>query len=230
MVLSLAGCSSAQPTAPRPAVSASPALDGCLTDRAAQVVAVPGTAIRAGFLGSGARVVVLSNQSDQNLCSWLPFAAKLTAAGYRVVVWDYAGGAAGDELSAVVRLVRSRGAARIALMGASRGAKTSLVAGARIKPVVDGVVSLSAELVLNPGIIVADSVAKLPCPLLLVTADQDPYGSAEAAPTFLAAAPNPDKKLVTVPGSGHGTKLLYGASAGTVVPAVLAFLQHISGG
>jgi pimeloyl-ACP methyl ester carboxylesterase len=183
-----------------------------------------------GLIGSGTRVVVLSNQSDENLCSWLPFSARLTASGYRVAVWDYAGDDPSSELSAVMMAVRTAGATRIVLMGASRGAGTSLVAGSRITPVVAGVVSLSAESVLQPGRIVLDSVARLPCPVLLVTATQDPYGSADAAKIFLTAAPNRDKQLITVSGTDHGTQLLAGAAAATVVPAVLVFLQRVLAG
>ena len=40
-------------------------------------------------LGTGPDTVVLSNESDENLCSWLPLADHLTAAGYRVALWDY---------------------------------------------------------------------------------------------------------------------------------------------
>jgi fermentation-respiration switch protein FrsA (DUF1100 family) len=220
-------------TAPSPALSSPsgslPALDGCVTGQPVQLAAAPGTNVVIGLIGSGARVVVLSNQSDEDLCAWLPFAATLTSAGYRVVVWDYAGAAPPAELSAVVTAVRDAGGTRIVLMGASKGAKTSLVTGASITPAVAGVISLSAEAVLQPATSVVDSVARLPCPVLLITADHDPYGSADAAQAFLAAAPNHDRRLITVPGTDHGTQLLAGASAGTVGPAILAFLQRVLG-
>jgi hypothetical protein len=61
-------------------------------------------------------------------------------------------------------------------MGASEGAKASLVAAARLGHGVRGVVSLSAETVLLPDIEVVRSVARLRPPLLLVTSAQDPYG------------------------------------------------------
>jgi fermentation-respiration switch protein FrsA (DUF1100 family) len=185
--------------------------------------------LAVGLVGTGSRVVVLSNQSDENLCSWLPFTTRLNAAGYRVALWDYVHSDAPGELSAVLATVRKAGGTRIVLMGASRGAKTSLIAGTRVTPPVAGVVSLSAEAVLQPAMPVVDSVRRLPCPTLFVTADQDPYGSADAAKGFLDAAPNPDKRLITVAGTDHGTRLLGGSSAGTVVPAVLAFLERVLG-
>jgi pimeloyl-ACP methyl ester carboxylesterase len=187
-----------------------------------------GGALTLGIVGAGPRVVVLSNQSDENLCSWRPFSARLAASGYRVVLWDYGGGPPADELTAVVQRLRSS-ATRLVLMGASKGAKVSLIAAAQIRPVVQGVVSLSAESMLLPTVTVLDSVRHLHCPLLLVTAEQDAFGSAQAARQFLAAAPSRAKHLVTVPGTDHGTALLTGRPTATTLPAITAFLHRVLG-
>ena len=90
-------------------------------------------------------------------------------------------------------------------------------------------VSLSAESVLNPRIIVVNSVRRLRCPLLLVTAAQDAYGSAQAGAQFLAAARSTDKHLVTVAGTDHGTALLAGRAAARTLPAIFAFLHRVLG-
>lgn len=90
-----------------------------------------------------------------------------------------------------------------------------------------GAVSLSAEFVLAPGIVVADFVKRLRCPLLLVTADEDPYGAAAAARQYMTTAPAPVKQLVTVPGTDHGTELLSGRSGAKTIPAVVAFLGRV---
>jgi len=128
---------------------------------------------------------------------------------------------------ALLRWLRAHGAKKIVLMGASEGAKVSIIAAATGRTAPSGVVSLSAEQVLLPAIAVITSVRRLHCPLLLVTAAGDPYGSAQAARGFMKAAPGPDKQLVTVRGADHGTALLSGSAARTVVPAVLAFLGHV---
>jgi pimeloyl-ACP methyl ester carboxylesterase len=217
----------------RPSPSASPALDGCFTAARGVIRAVPdagGGTLTLATVGRGPRVVVLSNESDENLCSWLPLATRLATSGYRVVLWDYGGNLSSDELVGLVKRLRSAGAARVVLMGASERAKASLIAGAHISPKVRGVVSLSAESVLQPRIMVVNSVRRLHCPLLLVTATQDPYGSAPAAHEFLAAAPSQAKRLVTVPGTEHGPALLSGPSAARTLPAILAFLRHVMGG
>jgi pimeloyl-ACP methyl ester carboxylesterase len=241
--LLIAGCGTGHPAAGAPsaaasstavpAPSASPALDGCFTAARGVIKTVPdagGGTLTLATVGSGPRVVVLSNESDENLCSWLPLSARLVASGYRVVLWDYGGNLPANELVGLVKRLHSAGTARVVLMGASEGAKASLVAGARIRPQVRGVVSLSAESVLQPATMVVNSVRRLHSPLLLVTANQDPYGSAEAAREFLAAAPSPAKRLVTVPGAEHGTALLAGASAARTLPAILAFLHQSLGG
>ena len=114
-------------------------------------------------------------------------------------------------------------------MGASEGAKVSLIAVSLITPRVRGDVSLSAESILRPATTVVHSVRRMRCPLVLVTADQDPYGSAQTARQFLTAAPSQAKHLVTVPGSDHGTALLAGRSAARTLPAILAFLHRVLG-
>lgn len=236
----IGGCATGQPAAPAgsvaspahapasPAASPSPGLDGCLPAARSQVVTVrgPDGPLTVGITGTGHRTVILSNESDENLCSWLPLTRRLTALGDRVVLWDYGGSEPAAELLALTQWVRRSGASRVALMGASEGAKASLVAAARLGHGVRGVVSLSAETVLLPDIEVVRSVARLRPPLLLVTSAQDPYGSAQAASEFLAAAPGRDKRLVKVPGADHGTALLTGPAAATVLPAVLTFLRR----
>lgn len=228
------------PASARPAVpnSASPArhrpasVDGCFTPARGTIETAPdvgGGELTLATMGTGPRVVVLSNQSDEDLCSWLPFSKRLAAAGYRVVLWDYGPDPPADELTGLVKWLRSTGVARLVLMGASEGAKASLVAAARTAPMVQGVVSLSAEFVLAPGIVVADFVKRLRCPLLVVTADEDPYGAATAAKQYMAAAPAPVKQLVTVPGTDHGTDLLSGRSGAKTIPAIVAFLSHVLG-
>jgi pimeloyl-ACP methyl ester carboxylesterase len=218
------------PVAPSPAAPSPVALDNCFTAARGTVTTVPdagGGRLTLGIAGSGPRVVILANESDENLCSWLPFAARLAAAGYRAVLFDYGGNPPASEVATVVRRLRAAGGTRIVLMGASEGAKASLIAAARLGPAVQGVVSLSAEAVLYPGITVVGFVRHLRCPLLLVTAKQDPYGSAQAARQFLAAAPGRGASLVAVPGADHGTALLSGRSGRTARPAVLAFLHRV---
>jgi pimeloyl-ACP methyl ester carboxylesterase len=235
LAASPAGCSS--PASPvSPAASAPPApmgaapspsalLAGCLDPTQARTLPVPG--VLAAALGAGTRAVVLSEQSDQDLCGWLPLVPQLRAAGYEVVLWDYGTGTPTDELRDVITAVRAAGAQQVALVGASKGAKASLVTAATPGPPVRGVVALSAESILQPSIDVARYVANLTCPVLFVTATGDGYGAADAGREFVRVAASKDKRLLTVDGEEHGTALLTGTHAATVNSALLAFLARV---
>lgn len=216
-------CGHANPTA-APTPSETRSQSDCTGGRVLNVH-VGQSQVEVHILGDRGPVVVLSNQSDQDRCSWRSFAAMLTANGMRAAVWDYGSAAPPDELSAVAAAVHADTPAPLVLMGASKGAKTSLVTARRLAaPHVVGVVSLSAEAVLSPDIDVASAVAGLRTPTLLVTAERDPYGSADALASIqrgIAGA-----QALTVPGSDHGTALL--ADSG-VTPAVLSFLRRVTG-
>ncbi|HEY2795758.1 MAG TPA: hypothetical protein VGJ28_25575 [Micromonosporaceae bacterium] len=223
VVLLAAGCGSTPTprTGRSPAASTAPdpiTADGCSITLPEQVIAVEG--VRIALLGSGPRAVVLSDESDENLCSWLPYAATLVHAGYRVVVWDYWNDPVAD-LKAVVQAVRGRGAHSVVLLGASEGAKASLIAAATIEPPVTGVVSLSAEESLQ-GTDVPAAVTRLRVPVLLLTAHDDAYGSADAGPEILKAMAGTDKRLIVVPGADHGTALLTHASVRADIGKFLA--------
>jgi hypothetical protein len=230
----LAACASqgrpaASPSPAHPPASAtSTALDGCLPARTARVLeaSAPGETLPVGVLGTGAVTVVLSEQSDELLCSWLPLAHHLTARGFRVAVWDFGGDDPVAELTAVVTALRTAGNGKIILAGASEGAKTSLIAATRLRPPPLGVLSLSAEPELQ-GTPVAPAVHRLPCPALLITASDDPYGAAGAARTFAGTAPPGRVQLVLVPGADHGTALLAGPGSAAVLARIDSFLAHL---
>jgi len=209
------------------ASATSTSLDGCLPARSARVLTVKATGetLPVGVLGTGAVTVVLSEQSDELLCSWLPFARHLTGRGFQVAVWDFNGDPV-TELTAVVAALRAAGHGQIILAGASEGAKTSLITATRVDPPPLGVLSLSAEADLQ-GTPVAPAVHRLPCPALLITARGDLYGAADAARTFVATAPRGRVQLVTVPGTGHGTALLAGPGSAAVLARIDTFLAQL---
>jgi len=174
--------------------------------------------------GTGPRTVVLSNQSDEDQDSWQTYADHLVAEGYRVAMWDYGTSDAVSGLGDVVKMLREQQTGPVFLIGASKGGKTSLVAAADLKPPVTGVVTLSAEAVLSPNIDVSTYVKRLTCPVLLLTATEDGYGSADAAKTFEADLPNLAHTLA-YPGADHGTALLSGPTGSKVIADIDAFLQ-----
>lgn len=190
----------------------------CLASTRPSLVTLPG-APPVAILGTSKRAVVLSDESDENACSWRSLAATLAAGGYRVALYDYTADPRAN-LASVVAYLRGTGARTIALVGASEGAKTSIVVGAGLNPPADAVVSLSAEEALL-GTDVAPYAAQLRAATLFVTAQDDPFGAATATVAYYRAAPAAAKQLLVRPGMAHGTELL---SDPVVRQAVLDFL------
>ncbi len=230
----VAGCGAANRTAQTSSPAPAPPnpsfiADGCIPAGAGTAVKIPASehTIPAVVYGHGARGVVLSNQSDQDLCQWKAFAPWLAKAGYQVVSWDYGADTPENELAVVAAALRARGAGRLVLIGASKGAKATLVAAARI-PGVAGVISLSGEAREADGTVVADHVAKLTAPVLFITAKQDPYGAASAGRQFVSVSPSQHKRLVTVDGEDHGVDLLTGSHGQEVTALITRFLaKHL---
>jgi pimeloyl-ACP methyl ester carboxylesterase len=222
-----AACGSAGATS-----SASPAprdLDGCLrAGRNVRFVEMrsPAGPFTAAVLGTGPTAAVLSNESDLDLCAWLPFARLLVRKGIRVLVYDYAYSSQRDAL-AVAREAHRLGARRIALVGASIGARGSLAAAAAAPPgLIDAVVSLSAERVTREGVPdLFPVVRRVRIPTLYVAARDDPYAAGDDAPQLFRLTAAAEKRLVIVPGTRHGVHLLEGRPGGRVRRLVIAFIR-----
>jgi dienelactone hydrolase len=198
--------------APRPA-----ALDGCVRAGKGTSIVSFGK-LHAAVLGRGATGVVLANESDLDLCSWLPFAKTLRARGYHVLLFDYGFGAPQKEVAAAAGELRRLGTKRVVLVGASEGAKASILAAGSAQ----AVVALSPERFLK-GADIEAAAKKVTVPALVAVSQHDPYSAADA-PAVEAALGSQRKRLVTVPGDAHGVALTRGAPAATVAAAVLSFL------
>ena len=206
----------------------SPVLDGCVRagpeTKIVTFGAGRGDVLHAAILGRSPTGVVLSNQSDRDLCSWLPLAHTLERAGYRVLLYDYGNLEPWVEVASAARELHRLGVGRVVLVGASEGAKASIVAAVPTTTPTVGVVSLSAERYFRGGFDVKASAARLTRPILFVTAKNDLYAAGDT-PILYKACRSPDKRLVTVAGSAHGVDLLSGASRQEVRGAILAFLR-----
>jgi pimeloyl-ACP methyl ester carboxylesterase len=177
----------------------------------------------AAILGVGRVGVVLSNQSGNNLCGWLPFARALAARGVRSLLYDYRWGTQSQEALAAAAGLRARGVTRVALLGASLGAGASLVAASKRPRGVIGVVSLSGESFIAG---VHKAIPRLLLPVLFVAAEDDNYGAGTDAQDFYEDAPSKDKRLLLVPGKAHGIDLLADAGIrGTVADWLVAHLR-----
>jgi predicted alpha/beta hydrolase len=171
---------------------------------------------------------VLANQSDRDLCSWLPLARALTHAGFRVLLFDYSGAEPQTDVAATARALRRQGARSVALIGASKGARAVLVAGSLRGANASAVVSLSAESTGRTGPPrIAPFVRRLRVPVLFVAARHDPWTTNGADTHELyGAARLADRRLVELPGETHGLDLLAGARGKRFTDVIIAFLRR----
>jgi len=205
---------------------------------AARRVMIPvgdGAKITGAVLGRGRAGVVLVHQSNGDLCQWWPYARILAKSGYLVLSIDLEGrGSAGYaqydgvqpspfglDVAAAAGYLRAQGAAKVVLVGASMGG-TSVLAGAAVtRPVVQGVISLSAPANYSE-IDARTAVRRLTMPVLYAAAAEDAEFAADAK-TLHAATKSP-KSLIVVPGSLHGVSLVQDGGVPAVQRAVTAFL------
>jgi pimeloyl-ACP methyl ester carboxylesterase len=201
--------------------SAAPSRDPCIPLGAKYVRIHGGVLVLSmSVVGKGPRGVVLSNQSDNNPCVWAPIVNRLVRSGFRVAVYYYSGEGAYKDTVAVAASLRSLGVRRIALVGASEGAKSSIAAAAKARA--SGVVSLSAELDLDGYGSLLPAARKLKAPVLYVYAKDDSLSEVNT-PLLYKATREKDRRLVALPGSEHGTALLVHPS---VRDTIVRFLQQ----
>jgi pimeloyl-ACP methyl ester carboxylesterase len=182
-------------------------------------------ALGAVLLGSGTTIFVLSNESDEDLCSWLPFVGELRAHGYSAPLYDYQDPTdlAADAHAGAIA-AHAVGADRIILMGASVGARASIKAAGSDRPRIAAVITLSAERAVRSDPIDLTGPARdVRSPTLLVAAREDPYVIGATSP-LLRALGSADKRELIVPGLDHGTALLTDSNGPRVRAAILRFV------
>jgi pimeloyl-ACP methyl ester carboxylesterase len=202
-----------------------------------QFTALDGVRLEGVEYGTGRAGVVLTHQLGSDASEWAPLASMLAERGYRALalnvrgtcprngfgcsrgsfvpddIWqDVAGGA---------RFLLHRGARNVILVGGSMGGEASLVAAARFKSHVAGVVSLSgSEGFAGPidphetKAIVAVGVPKL------FIAGRADTAAAAAARDYDRLA-KPPKQLLIVGSAAHGVSLLGDPRVGSQVTAAL---------
>jgi fermentation-respiration switch protein FrsA (DUF1100 family) len=217
-LVAAAGCSAptATPTTAAPATSTS-APSGrsveAVTFRAADAVTVRGT-----VFGSGTTGIVLSNMGDNDPAAWERFAPDLAGEGYTVLTYTYryparprslspemAIGALNDAVGAAAYL-RSRGATRIVLIGASLGGMVTAKTARSAEAAGVAIIAAPAD---RPDfdLSVTDSdLAGTTGPKLFVASDNDPTVAAAETRGLYDRAAEP-KTWKSFPGTAHGTQL-----------------------
>jgi pimeloyl-ACP methyl ester carboxylesterase len=185
-----------------------------------------GTRLFGYELGTGPRGVVLAHQYGGDSCQWSTYAPALAKAGYHVLAFDahgYGRSPAGSgevdvDVRAAVSKLRSAGARKVVLIGASMGGTAVLSAAVGMKPPPAAVISLS-----GPGsfdlMSALDAVPRLAMPKLFVVGAND-VQFADSARELNRRARAP-KQLVVVPTADHGVDLLDDPPATRAIDAVL---------
>lgn len=206
----------------------------CLTHAEEQKVvglrASDGTRLAAVVLGRGRTGIVLVHGSRSSFCEWIGYARRLARTS-RVIALDLRGSGSSypapretdvsryerDVLAATAEL-RLRGSTRIFTIGSSQGAGVVLIAAPLQK--LAGVVALSAPA--STGWFDTVSAARRSkAPVLFVASRNDRTFGPDAR-TLHAASRSPHKRLLVVPGAGHGSGLLEERKPAAALRAFLA--------
>ena len=197
--------------------------------------AADGTKLVGHRFGKGSTAVILTHQSEGDLCDWLPYAKRLAARGYFVFPIDFRGYGFSDvpaagpyryaqDIAAAVQAVRKLGKRKVFVVGASMGGIAAVVAGASVSPPLAGVVSVSSPARFR-GLdgIKAGPRLRVPVLYLAATADDNAgYDFSKDATALHRAAASKRKRLELLPGPLHGIALVGGsARARTAVESFL---------
>ncbi len=169
--------------------------------------------------------VVLAHMSEGDLCVWAPYARRLAAKGFWVFPFDFRGHGFSEgrrnhakavaDFAAAVRAVRRLGARKVVVGGASLGGIAAIVAAPKLRPAVQGVVSVSGPAAIAGELNARPAAPRLRVPTLYVVAEEDqnvPYDFAAEAQELYEATGTAEKRLELVPGSLHGTFLVQGSA------------------
>ena len=186
--------------------------------------------------------IVLAHMKPADQSSWYDFADQLGGLGYRVLTFDFRGycpgGDAGcsegkrdvaeiwQDVEGAVGLLRTEGAQRIGLVGASMGGTASLVVASQAGESIDAVVTLSAPdsiegLTAGPDVLQAVTAAKL------FLAGNGDASAAQTAQAFYDETIQP-KRVEILTTDDHGTDILEGNQGEIATNLILGWLgQHV---
>jgi uncharacterized protein len=202
-----------------------------------------GVALEGRLFGDGSVGVVLSHMRPSDQTSWWDFAQELADEGYLVLTYDFRGfcpgGVAGcsegekdlgeiwRDVVGAVGLIRSRGADRVVLIGASMGGTASLLAASEDRVAADVVVTLSAPASFEGMDLTPDVLTKVTAAKLFLAGNGD--GSAPEDAQSLYAGSPPPKRVEVITTDDHGTDILDGNQSGRARTLILTYLEQYVG-
>ena len=187
--------------------------------------AADGTKLVGHRFGKGTTAVILTHQSEGDLCDWVPYAKRLAGKGYFAFPIDFRGYGFSDtqpsgqyryvqDIAAAAKALRKLGKKKIFVVGASMGGLAAVVAGANVTPPLAGVVSVSSPARYR-GLdgVKAGPRLRVPALFLAATADDNAgFDFSEDAAALQRAAASKDKRLELLPGAAHGIDLIAGSA------------------
>jgi hypothetical protein len=179
--------------------------------------------VEALVVGTGKVGIVLAHQSGQDLCEWEPYAYSLAKKGYRAITFSFGTDLVADVVGAAAEL-RSKGATRVILVGASMGGTTVVAAAPKIKPAVAAVVDLSGPAEYE-GVNSIEAAPKLTMPAMFVASKDDQPFVDDIGIVYATATRSPGRKLLIRDGYEHGVDMVKGSTQ----TAIEAFLRAHAG-
>jgi pimeloyl-ACP methyl ester carboxylesterase len=235
LIAVIAGCGGGSNPAPAPTATAVRAtgpepLDRCPSAGAGwQALTTSGeySPPSAAHLGGGKVGVVFANDSNNDACDWNREARALVDRGYAVAVFDASVAYESRQALAVAAALRRAGTRRIAVIGASVGARAVLQVGAAHPSGVAGLVAMSAERRINsnPNDLLPIG-RRVRVPVLTVGSRQDPLTSF-GKDTAAWHRTIPGDHVLLLSGDDHGVELLSDRHGPRVRAAILAFLRSL---
>jgi alpha/beta superfamily hydrolase len=204
-----------------------------LSGRVVNFTSKDGIALSGLWYGESDHVVVMSHQYNHDQQSWKPLAARLVAAGYAVLTYNFRGyppsagtrdiGQIGHDLDAAVRFARDQGAREVVLIGASMGGIATVPAA--IVDHVTAYVTISAPLGFA-GLVASDGALKgSAVPKLFINGERDDY---IADTRHMAEVARPPMTLAVYPTGFHGTDLLLTKDGPTLQQQIVDFVKTSS--
>lgn len=163
-----------------------------------------GTELNGALVGDGDVGVVLGHQLGSDMCSWVPFARQLAERNMSGLAINFVSTSPDTDMAAGAEELQRRGAERVFLVGASMGGTAALVAASEVA--VAGVAALSAPQEFS-GLDALPTVRVLEIPVLFLVGRRDESFARDARRLFRATS-SPNKALIMMSGSEHGTDLL----------------------
>jgi dienelactone hydrolase len=189
---------------------------------------------RSGRLfGGGPVAVILSHMGrpGDGQDDWAPFAVELAGKGIQVLTYQRRGAlpSTWQDVLGGVDYLRTQGARRVIAGGASIGAMATLYAAEQAGSGLAGVIWLAGILAGSGYRFQQADVARVPCPMLVISGDQDAYGAANAARQLHGWATAP-KELLILQSHLHGTDILKGdePNARVLTSRMTEFIQRLA--